>query len=139
MSKIREIMSEDVICLSPDAPVAEAAKKMRDEHVGAIVVKDGDRFAGILTDRDIAVRAVAEGRDPKTTPVSAIHSQQDLATLRPDDDVDRAVHLMRRRSVRRAPVLENGKVIGIVSLGDLAVERDRQSVLGAISAAAPNG
>jgi len=83
------------------------------------------------------VRAIAQERDPKSTQLSEACSKT-LISLEPDDDTDRAVEVMRERSVRRLPVVEKGKVVGIVSLGDLALERDRKSVLGHISAAPPN-
>ncbi|MGH7272338.1 MAG: CBS domain-containing protein [Polyangiaceae bacterium] len=137
MPKISEIMTEDVIALPSSSSVQAAAEKMRDADVGVIVVKDGDKVCGLVTDRDITVRASAEGLDPAMTPLSAICSK-DLASLSPDDDIDRAIGLMRERAVRRAPVVVEEHVIGIVSLGDLAIERDPDSVLGAISSAAPS-
>lgn len=105
-----------------------------------MVVTDAQdkRVTGIVTDRDIAVRVVANGSDPKSVRVSEICTTE-LFTLSPDDDVDRAVELMRKQAIRRAPVVDaTGRALGVISLGDLAIERDRESVLGAISAAAPN-
>ena len=120
-----------------NASILEAARKMRDFDVGVIVVKDGAKACGLVTDRDIMVRAVAEGVDPATTPLSAVCSR-DLASLSPDDEIDGAIRLMRERAVRRAPVIVDERLVGIVSLGDLAIERDPDSVLGSISAARPN-
>ena len=111
---------------------------MRDDNVGAVIVEDAGKICGIVTDRDIAVRAVAQERDPRTTPLSEICSKA-LTTLSPDDDVDRAVQMMREKAIRRVPVVDARKqAVGILSLGDLAVERDARSVLGQISAAPPN-
>lgn len=135
---VRELMKKDPIQLSGSATAVHAARKMRDANVGAIVVSDGGRLEGILTDRDIAVRCVAEGRDPAATPISQICSKV-LNVLSPDDDIDRAVQLMREKAVRRVPVVDAQRgPVGILSLGDLARERDPRSVLGQISAAAPN-
>jgi CBS domain-containing protein len=134
---IRNVMKKDVFKLPPSATVADAAKTMRDSNVGTIVVEEQGRLFGLVTDRDIVVRALAAGRDPKSTRLSETCSKT-LVSLKPDDDTDRAVELMRERSIRRIPVVENEKIVGIVSLGDLALERDRQSVLGHISAAPPN-
>jgi CBS domain-containing protein len=91
-----------------------------------------------VTDRDIAVRAVADGRDPERTPVSEICSK-DLTTVSPEDDLDRAIQVMREKAIRRLLVVDNrNQTVGILSLGDLALERDARSVLGQISAAPPN-
>jgi CBS domain-containing protein len=136
-SKVADLMTETVIALPSSAPILEAARQMRDADVGVVVVKDGARACGLVTDRDIAVRAVAEGLDAATTPLSAVCTN-DLALLSPEDDIDRAIELMRERAIRRAPVVLEDRLVGIVSLGDLAIERDPDSVLGTISAAAPS-
>jgi CBS domain-containing protein len=134
---IRKVMTPDPITVALTATLEQAACRMRDAGIGNVVVLDGEKIMGILTDRDIVVRAVAEGRDPAQTPVSEIASQE-LTTLAPDDTIDEAVTLMRERSIRRLPVVERGRPVGIVSLGDLALERDPDSCLGDISAAPPN-
>ena len=134
---VSDIMTADVISLSADDTVRDAARHMREANVGAIVVqKKGDLF-GIVTDRDIVVRCLAQGGNCDTTPLGEVCSAE-VATLRPDDEVDYAVTLMRDRAVRRIPVVKNGKAVGIVSLGDLALQRDPFSALGAISGASPN-
>jgi CBS domain-containing protein len=135
--KVADIMTENVIALPSSAPILEAARQMRDFDVGVIVVKDGAKACGLVTDRDITVRVVAEGLDAATTPLSAVCTRN-LAALSPEDGVDRAIELMRERAIRRAPVVFEERLIGIVSLGDLAIERDPNSVLGTISAAQPN-
>jgi CBS domain-containing protein len=134
---VREVMTAKPVALQAGTTLQEAARAMRDHDVGSVVVLDDDVVRGIVTDRDIVVRAVAEGRDPTTTVLAEISSER-IVTVSPDDPVDRAVELMRDHAVRRLPVVENGRPAGIVSLGDLAVERDPQSVLGQISAAEPN-
>ena len=98
---------------------------------------EGERLRGLVSDRDLVVRALAEGADPDETTVARACSE-DLVTVEPEEDLDRAVQLMREHSVRRIPVVEGGHPVGIVSLGDLAVERDPESALGDISAARPN-
>jgi CBS domain-containing protein len=110
---------------------------MRDSNIGTVVVVDNGKVGGIVTDRDIVVRAVAQGRDPATTKLRDI-SSHDLTMLSPMDTVEHAVQIMRQKAIRRLPVVENGKPVGIVSLGDLAVERDPDSALGNISAAPAN-
>jgi CBS domain-containing protein len=111
---------------------------MRANDIGDVIASDDKGgITGIVTDRDIVVRVVAEGRDPSATPIEDIASR-DLTAVSPDDPVERAVELMRERAVRRLPVVKRGKVVGIVSIGDLAVERDPGSALADISAAPPN-
>ena len=134
---IREVMTKDPITLSADQPVIEAARCMRDRDIGNVIVTEGDRTAGILTDRDIAIRVVAEGRDPKTTKMSEVASMNP-ATISPDDSVDDAVRMMREHNIRRLPVVENGRPVGVVSIGDLAMDRDPRSALADISSAPPN-
>lgn len=136
--KVRELMSKQPVKLQGSAPVAEAARQMRSADVGAIIVEENSKPCGIVTDRDIAIRVVAQGLDPQKTPVSQICSK-DLTTLAPEDDIERAVQMMRQKAIRRVLVVDSqNKALGIVSLGDLALERDSQSVLGQISAAPPN-
>lgn len=134
---VAEIMAHNPETVQADAPVVDAARRMRDSDTGDVVVLDGERLTGILTDRDIAVRVVAEGRDP-STPVRDVCSGQDLVTVDPDTPIDRAVELMRKGNVRRLPVVEGDRPVGVVSLGDLAIERDDTSALADISAAESN-
>jgi CBS domain-containing protein len=134
---IRNVMTPNPTCLAKEATLLEAARAMRDGGIGDVIVLDGETVSGILTDRDIVVRAVAEGRDPARTRISEVCSRE-LTTLSPGDTTESAVRIMREKAIRRIPVVEKGKPVGIVSIGDLAVERDPESVLGAISAAPPN-
>jgi CBS domain-containing protein len=134
---IREVMTQNPECVSGDTSVADAAKLMRDKDFGGVLCQDGDEVSGFLTDRDIAIRVVAEGKDPTSTTVSDV-ATTDLHTLSPDDTVDDAIKLVREHNVRRVPVIEGAKPVGIVSIGDLALERDQESALADLSGSAPN-
>ncbi|HEU5160485.1 MAG TPA: CBS domain-containing protein [Streptosporangiaceae bacterium] len=136
-TKVRDIMTGSPTSVSPDLDLATVARTMRDEDIGNVLVVDGDDLQGVVTDRDLVVRGLASGLDPSTTKVGGICSTV-TATVGPDDDLDKAVRLMRDRAVRRLPVLENGHAVGIISLGDLALEKDARSALADISAARPN-
>jgi CBS domain-containing protein len=134
---VRDIMTTAPVTVEPQASVANVAKLMRDQNIGAVLVTEKDHLRGLVSDRDLVVRALAQGADPEQTTVANACSD-DLVTIGPDDDLDRAVGMMREHSVRRIPVVEGDQVVGIVSLGDMAIERDPRSVLGDISAARPN-
>ncbi|WP_053912808.1 CBS domain-containing protein [Streptomyces sp. TP-A0875] len=137
--RIRDVMSPAAAAVEPMTTVARAALLMREEDVGDLLVTyDCDLF-GVLTDRDIVLRAVAEGRDPGTTTVGVVCTPPPVVTLAPEDTTDHAADLMRRHAVRRLPVVERGGVpVGVVSLGDLAVAEDPGSALADISRAAPD-
>jgi CBS domain-containing protein len=137
--RVHELMSKNPITLPSSATVLDAAREMRSENVGAIVVEDKDQRAyGIVTDRDIIIRAVADGRDAAMTLLSDICSTE-LTTLSPDDTVAHAIQAMRQRAIRRLLVVDaDNRAVGVISLGDLAVDRDAWSVLGKISAAPPS-
>lgn len=134
---IRDVMTPAPISIAEGSTVADAARAMRDADIGNVIVLKDSRVCGILTDRDIVVRGVAEGRNLAATKVGEICSQE-LTSISPTDEVEQAVRLMREKAVRRLPVVEGGKPVGIVSIGDLALERDPHSALGKISAAPPN-
>ncbi len=135
---VRDVMTPALCTLSPDDTVMMAAQTMRTNDIGDVVVLEDNRLFGILTDRDIVVRALAEGVDLGTTMVAAICSR-DLTTIAPTASTGEAVRLMRDKAIRRLPVVdERDRVIGIVSLGDVAVQRDRRTALADISAAPPN-
>jgi CBS domain-containing protein len=135
--QVRELMTSNPVTLPGTALVHEAARAMRDTEVGDVIVIEHNQVCGIVTDRDITVRVVAEGKDPATTTLADVCSHA-LLTVKPTDSVEEALRLMRIHTVRRLPVVEEGKAVGIVSLGDLAVEREPDSVLGEISAAPPD-
>lgn len=136
-NKIEDIMTPNPMTLPSTVPVREAARTMRDANIGSVIVQDGQELYGLLTDRDIVVRAVAEERDLTATRVADICSRE-ITSVRAQDSVDDAIAMMRERAVRRLPVVDSGRTVGILSLGDLARERDRSSVLGEISGAPPN-
>ncbi len=118
---IKDIMTTNVEYVWPDDTLQEAALKMRELDVGPMPVCDRDRITGMITDRDIAVRAVAEGRDPRSTRVRDVMTR-DIIFCYEDEDVEEAARLMQARQVRRVLVLNRAKrLVGIVSLGDLAV------------------
>jgi CBS domain-containing protein len=110
---------------------------MRDDDIGEVIVSDGDRLLGIVTDRDIVVRAIAEGLDPVREKVDTVFSG-DVNTVSADAPIEEAIRVMSERAVRRLPVMEGERIVGVVALGDLAMERDTNSALADISSAAPN-
>ncbi|MEU0743349.1 CBS domain-containing protein [Streptomyces sp. NPDC006134] len=134
---VRDIMTSEPVTVEPQTSVAAVARIMRDEDLGAVLVTEGDRLRGLVTDRDLVVRSLAGGGDPEQTTVAAACSD-DVVTVRPDEELDHAVQLMREHAVRRVPVVDEGHPVGIVSLGDMAMERDPESALGDISVARPN-
>ena len=134
---IREVMTADPRTVSTDATLQDAAREMKSDDIGAVLVEDKGSVAGILTDRDIVVRAIAEGRDPSSTKVGDVASR-DVTTLTPDSSVEDAIRIVREQHVRRIPVVQDGRPAGIVSIGDLAIERDTDSALADISAAPAN-
>ena len=116
---VREAMTSKLCSIDTDKTVAYAAKMMRDEDVGIAPIVEGDRLVGVLTDRDIAVRVVAEGGDSEQTKVTDVMSR-DLVTLDPDQDLDEALRLMARHQVRRLPVVEeDGRLVGVVAQADV--------------------
>ena len=121
MQKISEVMSSDVQTISPDATIEEAAQEMRDGDFGLLPVGDEEQLLGVITDRDIATRAVAEGRGP-STPVSEIMSEG-VIWVREDDSIEEAAEIMSDNQIRRLPVVNaEQRLVGIVSLGDFAVD-----------------
>jgi len=130
---VAEVMTREPVSVGPEQSLAEAARAMREADAGDVLVVEENRLVGILTDRDIVIRAVAEDRDPTTATVREVCSG-DLEAVTPDTLIDDAAELMRLRAVRRLPVIEGAAPVGVVSLGDLAVEHDKESVLGQVSA-----
>lgn len=136
--KVRDVMTTDPACLPDTATLVEAAEQMRDRDIGDVLVIDSEGLLeGIITDRDIVVRALAQGKDASQMHLLDVISG-DCVTIGQDQSVADAVQLMREHSVRRLPVTEEGHAVGIVSIGDLAIERDPESALGDISKAPPN-
>ena len=135
--KVAELMTPKVHLASPGESLRKVAKRMAADGVGFLPVGENDRLVGTITDRDIVVRAVAEGRDPSSTKVGDVATRE-VQTLTPDSSVDDAIKLVREQNVRRIPVVEDGRPAGIVSIGDLAIERDTDSALADISSEPPN-
>ena len=137
MTTVKELMTPDPIVLETTETIHAAAQRMRDADVGAVLVESGGTLRGIVTDRDVVVRAVADALDPQEVTVGQALSGE-LVAVGPDDTIADAIGVMRERAVRRVPVVDDGVAVGILSLGDLAQRRDPESVLGDISAAPPN-
>ncbi|MEU4793230.1 CBS domain-containing protein [Micromonospora tulbaghiae] len=137
MTTVGEFMTTRLVTMDGTDTLIAAAQEMRDSAIGDVVVTDGDNVVGIVTDRDITVRGVAENMDPTATRLNQITSK-DVVTVSQNDDAVAAADLMRTYAVRRLPVVDDGRLVGLISMGDLAVEREPQSVLADISADDPN-
>ena len=135
--RLRDVMTDQIVTLPSSASVMDAGKAMADNDIGDVIVVGDDTISGILTDRDIVVRAIAKGTDPTRTRIGEIISEE-VQTLPADASIGDAVRMMSDRAIRRVPVVEDGRPVGIVSIGDLAMERDSDSALADISAAPPN-
>ena len=135
--KVREVMTAAPVALRSGQSLVDAARAMREHGIGAVLVQDDGRLQGLVTDRDIVVRAIADGRDPGSTQVAEACSPE-LVTVTPGDDAEEAVRQMRQHAVRRIPVVEDGQAVGMLSLGDMAIERDERSALADISVDEPN-
>lgn len=121
---IKDVMTSDPCTIDADKSVAYAAKMMRDEDVGVAPIVESDKLVGMLTDRDIAVRVVAEGKDPERVTVSEVASKQ-VVTVDPQQDLEEALRIMAKHQVRRLPVVEeDGRLVGVVAQADVAREGD---------------
>jgi CBS domain-containing protein len=123
MAEIKELMTKGPRTVQRGDSIADAARLMREEDAGVAPIVDGDRLVGVLTDRDIAIRVVAEGKDPQSTKVEEIASQT-LVTIEPQQDLDEALRLMAQHQIRRLPVVEDGKLVGILAQADVARHAD---------------
>ncbi len=137
MTLVRDVMTPAPQTVSADTLVTEVAGRMRDEDIGSLIVIEHGKVRGMITDRDLVVRVIADGGRVSEVLIEDACSDP-AVTVAPDDDVDHAAGLMRSRAVRRLPVVEEGRPVGVVSLGDLAVAGDPASTLARISSAAPN-
>jgi CBS domain-containing protein len=135
--KISDVMSRNPVTMQGGSTLIEAASVMRERDIGDVIVMGDGSISGIVTDRDLVVRAVADNRDLGATAIADVCSS-DVVTVRPADEVGVAIQLMREHSIRRIPVVENGEPVGIVSIGDLAMQLDDRSALAEISAAPAN-
>src|SRR6187402_833206 len=111
---VRDAMTEDARSIGASATVVEAARLMREQHIGSLPITDGEQLVGMITDRDITTRVVAEAADLETTSVGEV-SSGDLISVEPDNELDEALNLMASHQVRRLPVVEGGKLVGIVA------------------------
>ena len=134
---VEEIMTRDPRTVEIGDSLVDAAREMRDGDIGNVIVTDGGRVAGIVTDRDLVVRAIADGREPRSTTVGDVCTS-DPRTLEAGDGVEVAAQAMGENSIRRLPVVRDGGLVGVLSLGDLAQDRDAGQPLAVISAASPN-
>lgn len=134
--KVRDVMTPGPIGVDYNSSIGEAARTMRDWGVGAVLVVSDQALYGLVTDRDLVVRAVAESKGPDE-PVGPL-SSGDLIGVSADEDVSQAIRLMRENAVRRLPVVEDGQVAGMVSLGDLAMQEDPASALAELGQARPS-
>ncbi|GHJ57123.1 MULTISPECIES: CBS domain-containing protein [Micromonospora] len=138
MYRVSDVMTKQVVYLPAETPLDEAARVMKESDIGDVVVTDGATLAGMLTDRDIVVRAVAERADPTSTTIGSIITRE-VVMIEQHCTAGEAAALMRERNIRRVLVCDNErKLVGIVSLGDLAMQLDPNSALSDISEAAPN-
>jgi CBS domain-containing protein len=119
--KVRDVMSAPPVCMAATESASAAAKAMKDRGIGTVLVVAGGRLDGLVTDRDITIRVLAENRDPLTTRLGDICTTE-LVVLSPDDDLQQAIRLVRERAVRRLPVIADGVPVGVVSIGDLALD-----------------
>src|SRR4051794_36872574 len=133
---IKELLKGDPVSVEASATVEEAAKLMDEKDIGNVLVVENGEVQGIVTDRDIVVRVIAKGNAGDASVREACST--DLETLSPDDSVEDAIQKMEQGNVRRLPVVDDGKPLGVISLGDLAEAKDRDSALADISAASPN-
>jgi CBS domain-containing protein len=120
-TKVADVMTQRPRAVTPQTPLDEVAQVMESDDVGAVPLVEGDRLVGIVTDRDIVVRAIAKGKDPKGMPASEVSSRE-LVTVHPDDDLSDALELMARHQVRRLAVTDDERLVGVVSQADVALQ-----------------
>lgn len=137
MQTIREVMTADPVHVPEDMNIMQVAEIMRDRDIGDVIVTNGSSVVGIVTDRDLVVRGLASGNGVEAMTVGSV-ATRDVQAVGPDDHVGRAVSLMSEQAIRRLPVVDGGSLVGVVSIGDLAIERDPESALAEISQAPPN-
>ena len=122
---VRDAMTENPHSIGYSASVVEAARLMREQHIGSLPITDDEKLVGMITDRDITTRVVAEAADATKTSVGDVYSR-DLISVEPDRGLEEALQLMARHQVRRLPVVENGRLVGIVAQADIALSENEQ-------------
>jgi CBS domain-containing protein len=127
-TKVHEVMTDRPRCVTPETPVTEAAQLMESDDIGSLPILDGEQLAGMVTDRDIVIRAIAKGKDPRGMPVREVASRE-LVTVNADDNLSDALQLMARQQVRRLPVVDSdNRLVGILAQADVAVEAKEKDV-----------
>ena len=137
MITVKDVMIENVVTIDAGATLLQAAETMRDANVGMLPVMEGDVLRGIVTDRDLVVRGLAQGADPTKMTMADV-CRHEVVSISSGDPVDQALPLMREHNIRRLPVIDGSRLVGIVTLGDLAIDRDPNSALADISKSPPN-
>jgi len=135
-NSVRDAMTEDPRSIGKSVSVVDAARLMREQDIGSLPITEGEKLVGMITDRDITTRVVAEAADPKVTSVGDVYSR-DLISVEPDEDLEEALRLMAHHQIRRLPVVENGRLVGIVAQADIALrlnEKRTGELVEAISA-----
>jgi CBS domain-containing protein len=138
MTTVREVMTRDPIAMDVNTVVSAVARQMRDAFISDVILTEGDRVRGIVTERDILIRAVAEDADPRAMTAADVLTR-DLVTVAPDDDIKAAEGLMRVHAIKHLPVCDGDRLVGIVALGDIAVEEQPESLFAEIAVEDPNG
>ncbi|MFL5946484.1 MAG: CBS domain-containing protein [Gaiellaceae bacterium] len=123
---VRDAMTENPRSIAASASVVEAARLMREQHIGSLPVTEDERLVGMITDRDITTRVVAENSVPETTTVGDVYSR-DLISVEPSNELEEALQLMARHQVRRLPVVENGRLVGMVAQADIALKESEKT------------
>lgn len=126
MKTARDIMTTPAETLAPTATLAEAAQQLRDLNVGSLPILDGDHLVGVVTDRDIVVRGIAEGLDPSSATVAEVATGA-VVTVDVDDDAESVARVMGERQVRRVPVLDGGRLVGVIAQADVARDLDART------------
>ncbi|MHA6510402.1 CBS domain-containing protein [Tessaracoccus sp. Y1736] len=126
MKTARDIMTTPAETLAPTATLTEAAQQLRDLNVGSLPILDGDHLAGVVTDRDIVVRGIAEGLDPSSATVAGVATGA-VVTVDVDDDAEKVARIMGERQVRRVPVLDGGRLVGVIAQADVARDLDART------------
>lgn len=127
-TKVRDVMTGGPVCVTPDTPVSVVAEVMDSDNIGAVPVVENDRLTGMITDRDIVIRAVAKGKDPRGMPVREIYSR-DVIAVTPDDKLKDVVSIMADNQVRRMPVVDSeNHLVGVISQADIALEAKEKIV-----------
>lgn len=127
-TKVREVMTDRPRGISLETPLSQAAELMESEDVGSLPVLEGEQLAGMVTDRDIVIRAVAKGKDPRGMPVREI-ATKDVIAVRPDDDLSEALKLMASHQVRRLPVVDDdNRLVGVLAQADVALQAKEKEV-----------